>query len=1080
MKKYLILLMLFFIPILTWSQDLRTAGKKIIDKNGNEVILRGMGLGGWMLQEGYMMQSSDVADTQHEFRNRLVELMGNEKTDDFYNAWLENHVTKKDIDSLAKWGFNSVRLPMHYNLFTLPIEDEPVQGENTWLTKGFSMVDNLLDWCESNNMYLILDLHAAPGGQGANAAISDYDPSKPSLWESQDNRNKTIALWKKLAERYKDEPWIGGYDLLNEVNWTLPNNTQLRSLYIQITNAIREVDTNHIIFIEGNSFANDFTGLTPAWDANMVYSFHKYWTFNTKESIQWVLNLRDNQNVPLWMGEAGENSNVWFTEAIQLFEDNNIGWSWWPMKRIETIVGPYSIEFSEGYKKILSYWRNQAAKPSVDEAYAAMIELANNTNSSNCSYQKDVPDAMIRQVATDAIIPYSDHKIPGVIYMSDFDLGKLNIAYYDADYANYSGGSGEFQAWNSGWIYRNDGVDIQTNKDAVNSNGYHIGFVKKGEWMHYTVNVNESGTYKAAVRLASQYSGGKFHLEIDGQEVTTTQTVNSTGGWEVFQNFDVNNIALDKGKHVLKFQFDAETEFNLSSIKFSKTGAINESNFSVLNGHAISNNKVGVVVNQSILPESINGSKADFSMLINGIEVPITNVTFNSDKNRTLVLTTDKTIIYTDIIKVSYTGTQIKSEFNTVLNTFSELEIRNTLETLFVIPGKIEAENFVEMEGLSIESSTDVGGGSNIGYTDANDYADYIIYAEAASNYKVNFRIAAAFNKGEIGMYLVDENNTETELLKVATIVTGGWQTWETVAANLKIPKGIQKLRMRIISGGFNLNWMDFELLEDNGDSDGDGVLDEEDDCPNTPEGATVNTNGCEIFTVPANNFTIEAIGESCPDKKNGKFIITAIETHNYKVTINNSIVRNFTKAITLGSLAPGKFEICISVENEDFEQCFSLTINASNIVLGKINITNNKASVEMEKGTAPYKVFINNIELFSTMASKFNVDVSNGDKLDIKSANDCEGVYSKQIELDESVKVYPNPSTSLFTIKIPNQLQNKVLVEVYNYASQLIVSKYCTLQFGKISLDLTNIPTGTYIAKVYLAEPLNVKIVKN
>ncbi len=277
MKKYILIIALILYPFFIFSQGLRTQGKNIVDQEGNEVILRGIGLGGWMLMEGYMMQSSDVADTQHEFRERLVALMGQEKTDTFFDAWLANHVTKADIDSLASWGYNSVRLPMHYNLFTLPIEDEPVQGQNTWLTKGFDIVDSLLLWCEQNSMYLILDLHAAPGGQGYNAAISDYDPDKPSLWESQENKNKTVALWARLAERYADEPWIGGYDLLNEVNWDLPGGTALRLLYEKITDSIRAVDDTHIIFIEGNWFANDFTGLTPPWDDNMAYSFHKYW-----------------------------------------------------------------------------------------------------------------------------------------------------------------------------------------------------------------------------------------------------------------------------------------------------------------------------------------------------------------------------------------------------------------------------------------------------------------------------------------------------------------------------------------------------------------------------------------------------------------------------------------------------------------------------------------------------------------------------------------------------------------------------------------------------------------------------------
>ncbi|MGB5321120.1 cellulase family glycosylhydrolase, partial [Lutimonas sp.] len=564
MKRKLLLLIMVFTSGFIWSQNLKTQGKKIVDTNGEEVILKGAGLGGWMLMEGYMMQSSDVADTQHEFRERLEALIGKTKTDEFFDAWLANHVTKTDIDSLAKWGFNSVRLPMHYNLFTLPIESEPVAGQNTWLDKGFTMVDELLDWCEANQMYLILDLHAAPGGQGANAAISDYDTDKPSLWESEENRAKTVALWAKLAERYKDEPWIGGYDLLNEVNWNLPGGTMLRTLYEEITSEIRKVDTDHIIFIEGNWFANDFTGLTPAWDNNMVYSFHKYWSFNDQASIQWVLDLREAENVPLWMGEAGENSNTWFQEAISLFEKNGIGWSWWPMKRIETTVSPYSIEFSDGYKNILEYWRGNIAKPSEADAYAAMMELANNTNSSKCEYHRDVHDAQFRQIITDDTKPFSQQKIPGTIHMSEYDMGKNNFAYYDIDAANYQLSTNQFQAWNSGWTYRNDGVDIEKNTDDVNSNGYHVGFTNKGEWINYTVQIEESAVYKLEARIAGENAGGQFHISVNGEAITTAQTTEATGGWSTFATHTINDVALEEGTQVITLHFVGDVSFNIS------------------------------------------------------------------------------------------------------------------------------------------------------------------------------------------------------------------------------------------------------------------------------------------------------------------------------------------------------------------------------------------------------------------------------------------------------------------------------------------------------------------------------------
>jgi len=814
-KKLILLLSFAFLVSASFAQGfIKADGKKIVDPDGNEIILRGMGLGGWMLMEGYMMQSSDVADTQHEFKNRLIDLMGETKTDEFFDAWLANHCTKADIDSLASWGFNSIRLPMHYNLFTLPIEEEPVPGENTWLNKGFEMTDSLLHWCETNSIYLILDLHAAPGGQGYNAAISDYDPTKPSLWESVDNRNKTVALWGKLAERYSAEPWIGGYDLINEPNWDLPGGTMLRNLYEEITSAIRAVDTNHILFIEGNWFANDYTGLTPPWDDNMAYSFHKYWNYNDQGSIQWVLNMREQYNVPLWMGEGGENSNVWFHDAIKLYEDNDIGWSWWPMKRIETIVGHYSILFTDGYKNVLDYWRGQAPQPTVDEAYAAMMELALNTNSANCTYHKDVHDAQIRQITTDEIIPFSKQLIPGIVFMSDYDLGTNTNAYYDVDVANYAQSTGEFQAWNSGWAYRNDGVDIETNNDPINSNGFHVGFVQQGEWMKYTIQVDESAAYTAKVRVASQNNGGRFHLEINEEDLTSEQTVTATGGWTSFEDIEITEVLMNQGQHVLSFHIDNAVSFNISSIEFIKTGEIESVPFRSLNGETGENEmSVKVALNHTINPESLNEASGLFQLKINSIEHPITSLTMEETENRTLILSFEAPIIYTDLISVSYTGEAITSQSGKILEQFADLQIRNTLPNRFVLPRIIQAEAYHTMEGLATEECTDLGGGYNIGYTDAGDYADYLVACDVPRQLFISLRVAAQNATGEIGFYLVDENNEETELCTVETPVTGGWQTWTTVFRPgwFDFPEGLHTLRMRVLDGGFNLNWFELE-----------------------------------------------------------------------------------------------------------------------------------------------------------------------------------------------------------------------------------------------------------------------------
>src|SRR5947209_1958402 len=286
MKYFNLLFFLFFLANSGYTQGfLKTKGKIIVDGRGRSVQLRGIGLGGWMLQEPYMLQLSGVAGTQHEIRNKIKDLIGEENTKQFYSAWLENDITKADIDSLASWGFNSIRLPMHYNLFTPPLEDEAVKDSVTWINKGFELTDQLLKWCRQDHIYLILDLHATPGGQGNDVAIADRDTTYPSLWQSEQNRKKTIALWKKLAERYSKETWIGGYDLINETNWGFENandkngcreisNIPLRELLIDITKAIREVDSSHIIFIEANCWANNYKVILHACDSNMVARFH--------------------------------------------------------------------------------------------------------------------------------------------------------------------------------------------------------------------------------------------------------------------------------------------------------------------------------------------------------------------------------------------------------------------------------------------------------------------------------------------------------------------------------------------------------------------------------------------------------------------------------------------------------------------------------------------------------------------------------------------------------------------------------------------------------------------------------------
>jgi endoglucanase len=561
------------------AQDFLTAeGQKIVHGKGENVLLRGIGLGGWMVQEGYMFHLNKEGQ-QYKIKQRIGDLLGKEQTKAFYNAWLSNQTTRSDIDSLHAWGFNSVRLPMHYNLFTLPVDEEPVGGKNTWLTQGFILTDSLISWCKANNMYVFLDLHAAPGGQGNDLNISDRDPSKPSLWQSEQNRQKTIALWQKIAMRYAHETTVGGYDILNEPNWGFEDtlndrnglkekkNTQLKQLLTDITRAIREVDKNHIIIIEGNGWGNNYNGLLGPWDKNMVLSFHKYWNNNDQQSIQHIINFRAQYNVPVWLGETGENSNTWFTEAIQLFEKNNIGWSWWPLKKLGN-NNPLQIKSNPSYDSLVDYWNGKTLYPPVN-VYSGLMQLAADAKCENNILHRDVIDAMIRQPFSNQTIPYMENNISSgsVIFAVNYDLGVNGSAYYDMDTANYRISTGKESMGNRGRTYRNDGVDIY--EDSTLKGSYHVGHIETGEWMQFTINVLEGGQYALELRISSAHPDGMISILDNMRPLAKMVPIPSTNGDENWKSIILPHLELNAGIHRLRFLVE-KGGFNFKSIKFLK------------------------------------------------------------------------------------------------------------------------------------------------------------------------------------------------------------------------------------------------------------------------------------------------------------------------------------------------------------------------------------------------------------------------------------------------------------------------------------------------------------------------------
>jgi len=259
-------------------------------------------------------------------------------------------------------------------------------------------------------------------------------------------------------------------------------------------------------------------------------------------------------------------------------------------------------------------------------------------------------------------------------------------------------------------------------------------------------------------------------------------------------------------------------------------------------------------------------------------------------------------------------------------------------------------------------------------------------------------------------------------------------------------------------------------------DDDNDGVMNNVDICPDTIAGAMVDATGC--FVLSSNNFNIEVIGETCPNKDNGQLIIKTSETYNYVTTIDGTLY-NFTTDLTVEDLAPSTYNFCITIPEESYEQCFVVEVVEGTTISGKSSVTTGKVSVTIEEGTVPYTIYVNGKELFNTASPIFNIDVKHGDLIEVKTAVSCEGVYSKIITLLKELVVYPNPTKGSFEISLPAS-EKEVVIELYTIQSQLIFIKTYPVIYGKVQLNIENQPTGLYIAKVQLDKPVILKIIKH
>lgn len=352
---------------------------RLIDGSGRPLVIRGIQLEGW-LHMAPLIWGGGAFGGETQAMARFAELVGGDEARAFRRDVIASFITERDIERMARLGFNVVRLPINH----LALD---TYGD------GWAAIDDCIAWCRTHGLFVMLDLHAAPGPQSTSASVADYSFPEPLLFDTNGRRSDTIAMWRALAQRYRSETTVLGYDLLNEPDSAaaLMPAVGLPAMYAQLVAAIRAVDPHHLLIIEGDSFARDFSSITTRFDDNACLSFHTYNWFGEDLGAQ-IATYRAKAaalGMPIFNGEFGGNTDAWVAGTRRSFEapaSRVSGWVFWTWKSVRRTGGnwfgiPYEqihyvreLPQDPGWRKVIDWVSGEAfaPRPTAAEARTAM------------------------------------------------------------------------------------------------------------------------------------------------------------------------------------------------------------------------------------------------------------------------------------------------------------------------------------------------------------------------------------------------------------------------------------------------------------------------------------------------------------------------------------------------------------------------------------------------------------------------------------------------------------------------------------------------------------------------------------
>ncbi|MCF2949168.1 cellulase family glycosylhydrolase [Paraglaciecola aquimarina] len=787
---------------------LKQQGTMWVNQQGQKVSLRGINLGNWLAMEMWMFGGEEALGggilDQCTLENTLVERFGEAEKQRLMTLHRDSWITENDWDVMQQAGFNLVRVPFLYDL--LENDDQPM----TLKDDAWKYLDWAVEMAAARDMYLVLDLHGAAGRQGSEQHTGCAGQNQ--LWESDEYKARTAWLWKQIAARYKDEPAIAGYGLLNEP-WGTDAET-LKDFVVDLYDAVRSEDEQHIVILPGHNSE----GITAYGDPldygmdNVAFEMHFYPGIFGWGEIGYDVH-RD------WL-TCGENGDAgvcsWAKQARDVFTPMLIG-EMQPWTGLGELGGDVTRATFDKYNQLnwaVTAWSLKTVSPAGGVGNGSWGLLTNNgdqllakAETWSCNNWESTFAEACAVSAKSTVPYYGEGSKTMYLAIKTGSFNGTDVIYDNIALTNDTTGenalsNGDFGT-GEGW------TEVAVWGDPRNYDFAYPAGEFAGSDTGAALNVTAPAGHNSVIYMPVQVEGGQSYTlsgkfkdngdfgndmwaEIYLIPEMPTEGIDVTG--RVLPSVDANSSSPEEIAHFF-------TSF--ASMDY----VANQDVMQALTATEPANIFVNIPVSPSNL--SLNVSETSVGLSWEAIQNNISGYKIyrsTAPRSGFEVLAETTSTSYTDSeLLANTTYYYYVSAYNETDEGYAS-NIEASGDTFYTLPTFIEAENYTASHpGVNTEGSGDIGGGFNIGSFETNRWVDYGINVETAGTYSAEFRLASLV--GDVRFDVI----VAGEVLTTITVPnTGGWQDYVTLSVNLDMPAGQSTLRLNSLDNQWNLNWMRF------------------------------------------------------------------------------------------------------------------------------------------------------------------------------------------------------------------------------------------------------------------------------